>query len=103
MILSIPYQVEGGILDYHPSPAPKVMTNAHSIDHMPSHCEAYSFPEGISFVPDKVELSHRTKYRDQSGSVRLCVLDKNRLHYKVFTMPDYVSGPAAMDDDVSMT
>jgi len=54
-------------------------------------------------VPDKVELSHRTKYRDQSGSVRLCVLDKNRLHYKVFTMPDYVSGPAAMDDDVSMT
>ena len=103
MLLSIPYQVEDVVLSYHPSTAPKAVATAHTIDEILLHCESYSFPEGSSFVPDRFELSQRNKLCDQNDSTRLCVLDKNRLHYKIFTVPNYFSGPVAVDEDVSMT
>jgi hypothetical protein len=103
IILSIPYQVEDVVLSYHPSAAAKDLTTTHSIDELLHHCERYSFPGGSSFMPDKLELSQRNKLRDQNDSTRLCVLDKSRLHYKIFTVPKYVSGQVAVDEDVSMT
>jgi hypothetical protein len=103
VLLSIPYQVEDIVLSYHPSTAPKAVATVHSIDDILPHCESYSFPEGISFVPDKFELSQSNKRRDQKDSARLCVLDKNRLNYKIFTVSNYVSGTVVLDEDVSMT
>jgi hypothetical protein len=103
MLLSIPYQMDDVVLSYHPSTAPKAVATVHSIDEILPHCGKYSFPEGSSFMPDKFELSQRNKHPDQNDSTRLCVLDKNRLHYKIFTVPNYVSGPVAEDEDVSMT
>ncbi len=103
MLLSIPYVVEDVVLSYQPSTVPKSMISANLIDEILPHCETYSFPGGMPFVPDKVELSQTTKHCDHSDSVRLCVLDKNRLHYKVFSVPNSVSGLITMDDDVSMT
>lgn len=102
-LLSIPYQVEDGVLSYHPSTAPKAVATAHSIEEILPHCEWYSFPEGSSFVPDKFELSQSNKRRDQKDSARLCVLDKNRLNYKIFTLSNSVSEPVAADEDVPMT
>jgi hypothetical protein len=103
MLLSIPYQVEDVVLSYQPSLASKTVADAHSIDDILPHCEAYSFPSGSSFVPDKFELSQRNNHRNRIDSARLCFLDKNQLHYKVFAVPKYVSGPVTMDEDVSMT
>jgi hypothetical protein len=103
MLLGIPYQPEDVVLSYHPSTAPKTVATAHSIDEILPHCERYFFPEGSSFVPDKFELSQSNKRRGQEDSARLCVLDKNRLNYKIFTVSNYVSGSVAVDEDLSMT
>jgi hypothetical protein len=54
-------------------------------------------------VPDKLEISQRDNSRDRNDKARLCVLDKNRLHYKVFSVPEYNYGPGVVDEDVSMT
>jgi hypothetical protein len=95
--------VEDAVLSYHPSTANSATAKAQSIDVILAQCGTYSFPEGSPFVPDKLEISQRNKSRDQNDKARLCVLDKSRLHYKVFTVPDYGYGLVVMDEDVSMT
>lgn len=103
ILLSIPYQVEDAVLSYHPSIPNTSMAKAQSIDSILALCGKYSFPEGKPFIPDKLEVSEIIKSRDQTDKARLCVLDKSRLHYKVFTVPDYNYGQVVVDEDVSMT
>jgi hypothetical protein len=102
-LLSIPYQLEDVTLSYHPSTVYTAVTKAHSVGEILPRCQVYSFPAGMPFLPDKVELGQGTKSGDQSDSVRLCVLDKSRLHYKLFTIPNHDPGQDTIDDDVSMT
>jgi hypothetical protein len=95
--------VEEAVLSYHPYTPNLTTAKVQSINAILAQCGTYSFPEGSAFVPDKLEISQRNNSRDQTDKARLCVLDRNRLHYKVFTLPDYNQGQVVMDEDVSMT
>lgn len=45
----------------------------------------FSFPGEGSFVPMKLEVDEEKK---EAMPRRLCVLGKDRLHYKVYALPD---------------
>jgi hypothetical protein len=77
-------------------------TAVHHTNDILAHCKEYSFPGGTSFVPEKIQVSERHNSSHQGDGNRLCVLSKDRLHYKVFTIPAAALGDITLDEDTSM-
>lgn len=102
-MLSIPCQVEDSILSYHSSTASGTSASPHDIIEILPHCKEYYFPEAKLFIPDSFKLSESSIGRQRRNATRICVLDKTRLRYKFFKVPDLPFQQLNAEEDISMS
>jgi len=104
-LIAIPYAARDSGIPYTafpPGAAKASQANASSSGDVLSRCAKYVFPNDSSFVPDKLEIRGINDAGRDRDPARLCVLGKDRLHYKVFVIPDTRLGLARAGEDVLM-
>lgn len=66
----------------------------------------YKIPGEGSFLPERIEIRHQTS-RSRKDSIRIVVLGEDKMHYKVFKLPESASSRKEKgndsEDDISMS
>jgi len=81
---------------------------AYRLGNLEQQIPTYTFPGSGSFVPDELSIGEQNRKRSEEGGARICVLDKGRMQYRVFTMKDKALVATGDkdddgDEDVQMT
>ncbi|TVY29164.1 Anaphase-promoting complex subunit [Lachnellula hyalina] len=101
-LLSIPSDAISNYTPYakHSPPRPAICSN----DDVVSRFSRFELPGTSAFIPERLEI-RRQSNKDDKDSIRIAVLGKDRLHYKVFKIPgpDSTRRAVEADEDIPMS
>jgi hypothetical protein len=94
-LFSIPYSASSPFLSYEEDRRP----SGYRLSDLRQRISTYTFPGSSSFVPGKLSIGEQNRKRGDDGGARICVLDKTRMQYRVFTFKNKALLEDGEDDD----